>query len=285
MKLSAQKHKSAGLIITLLSFIHSDAQFRGGVNDGVYLVFSNSITIMDIISQRGSDGSGVSMAALTTLSISDLIAHKGGLADGSTLSLSPKQGITSNESFKGGDNDGSAGMSLSKKSIADSSVQRGGADDGLGKAILPAVEIIDIMAFKGGQGDGFSFIKINYTSVSDQTVFKGGSSDGVGYFIIPKTNIVAYLAFKGGIGRGETQSIPMSCGPYSMWNGNVSTAWENPANWDCGIVPGVNSRVIIPPGRARYPVVSQSTEIQSLMLQTGSSIHVQPNVLFKINSL
>ena len=56
------------------------------------------------------------------------------------------------------------------------------------------------------------------------------------------------------------------------WNGTVSTAWENPANWSCGTVPGTNSVVLIPSGKANYPVINSMAACKSITAVTGASV-------------
>jgi endonuclease/exonuclease/phosphatase family metal-dependent hydrolase len=71
---------------------------------------------------------------------------------------------------------------------------------------------------------------------------------------------------------------------YSLeWNGSVNTAWENPANWNCSMVPDENSDVVIPAGVPNFPVINLNTEIHSIHLNYGSNISVKPGIQFKIN--
>ena len=54
------------------------------------------------------------------------------------------------------------------------------------------------------------------------------------------------------------------------WTGVVSTAWENPANWSCGVLPDASTDVYISSGRPRYPVVNSIQTIRSLTLNPGA---------------
>lgn len=56
----------------------------------------------------------------------------------------------------------------------------------------------------------------------------------------------------------------------AYWNGNSSTAWENPANWNCGVLPDANTDVVINNGVKFFPVVNSSTACRSLRLAKGS---------------
>jgi len=58
------------------------------------------------------------------------------------------------------------------------------------------------------------------------------------------------------------------------WNGIVSTAWEDAANWDCGILPDENTDVIIPAVVPYFPEVSSEAFCYSLQLSPGSAVTV-----------
>lgn len=62
----------------------------------------------------------------------------------------------------------------------------------------------------------------------------------------------------------------------NTWTGNVSTSWNNPANWSCGVVPVSVSDVTIA-SAPFYPEISLSVSINTLTLNSGTTL--------KINSL
>ena len=66
------------------------------------------------------------------------------------------------------------------------------------------------------------------------------------------------------------------------WTGNVSTVWENPANWSSNVVPTATSAVIIPSGRPRYPIINVTTSIKSISLAPGSSANTASGVTLNI---
>ena len=68
----------------------------------------------------------------------------------------------------------------------------------------------------------------------------------------------------------------------ALWKGNAGNSWSDPANWESGVVPGINSNVFVLSGLPVYPTVSLSTEIKSLSIQTGAAVTVQPGVELKI---
>jgi hypothetical protein len=68
----------------------------------------------------------------------------------------------------------------------------------------------------------------------------------------------------------------------TVWNGSISNAWNNPANWNSGLVPANTSNVIIPSGLSRYPIVTGSTEVKSLLVQSGASVTINPDIQLKV---
>lgn len=63
-------------------------------------------------------------------------------------------------------------------------------------------------------------------------------------------------------------------GGINTWVGNVSSAWENPANWSCGMVPDVNSEVMINPGTPHAPTINSMVVIKTITIKTGASVTV-----------
>ena len=60
----------------------------------------------------------------------------------------------------------------------------------------------------------------------------------------------------------------------NYWNGSVSTAWENPANWSCGAVPDANTAVDISSPKPNYPVVNSLATCKSLNVSAGVSVTI-----------
>ena len=73
----------------------------------------------------------------------------------------------------------------------------------------------------------------------------------------------------------------IGCGPNLVtWTGAAGTAWENPLNWNCGLVPTGNTAVVFNPGA----VVSlgSNTTIDQLFLAPGVSLTVSTGVTLTI---
>jgi hypothetical protein len=223
-----------------------------------------------------------------TMDITEANNFRGGNDDGFNHLPLQRTNITDVNAFRGGSNDGFNTLMLNKTDITDNNAFKGGNDDGFNTTLLPKIDITDPTAFRGASNDGFSNVLLLKTNITDDNAFKGGSNDGFAYILFNKTNITDPIAFTGGIGRGETQLkfTHTSCdGIIVTWLGGVSTAWENPANWDCGLMPSTSSTVIIPSIAPNFPKVNFSYEIKKLILNPNSSITIQPGVLLKLNGL
>jgi hypothetical protein len=189
--------------------------------------------------------------------------------------------------YNGGSNDGYNFASYNKQSTTDANAFRGGINDGFTLATYNKQSSTDANAFKGGTNDGYNVATYNKQSATDANAFKGGTNDGFSNAKYNKQSFTDVLAFKGGSGRGETQKIYYA--PYCngiairIWNGSVSTAWENPNNWNCGILPAISSEVIVPNTVPRFPVVNFNYEIKKLTINPNASINIMPGVSFKLN--
>ena len=59
------------------------------------------------------------------------------------------------------------------------------------------------------------------------------------------------------------------------WDGNVSKLWENPLNWNCGILPDAKTEVIIRGGLGNYPEVNSMVSVKSLIVKPGASVLIK----------
>lgn len=65
----------------------------------------------------------------------------------------------------------------------------------------------------------------------------------------------------------------------AIWIGTMDNNWFTGNNWSgCGNVPDLFTDVVIPGGRANYPLVSVNTSVGSLKAEPGSSVMVQPGI-------
>jgi hypothetical protein len=102
-------------------------------------------------------------------------------------------------------------------------------------------------------------------------------------------NKLVFMFDYGTVGNGSASStfyfddVVQVAQPINIsWTGNVSTAWENAANWSNNFVPTATSEVTIPAGRPRYPVVNASTSVKSILCVSGTSLTVAPGVILNV---
>lgn len=59
------------------------------------------------------------------------------------------------------------------------------------------------------------------------------------------------------------------------WKGTAGKAWESPLNWSCGILPDMNTDVIIESNCINYPEVNSDIKVRSILAKPGSSVTVK----------
>ncbi len=70
-----------------------------------------------------------------------------------------------------------------------------------------------------------------------------------------------------------------------QWVGNVSTAWNNAANWSTNAVPGAANAVLIPANRPFNPTVANgvAANCKNITVQPGASVTVATGGSLKVN--
>ncbi len=110
-------------------------------------------------------------------------------------------------------------------------------------------------------GSGFSNISNNpvYAGTNNQNLtFTDAPTDWYGY---------QYRCLVNGSTYSNTSTLVFT----AYWNGSTSTAWENPSNWNCGVLPDANTDVVINEGVKYYPVVNSSTACRSVRLNKNAT--------------
>jgi murein DD-endopeptidase MepM/ murein hydrolase activator NlpD len=64
----------------------------------------------------------------------------------------------------------------------------------------------------------------------------------------------------------------------NVWTGHISTAWEDPQNWDCGVVPDAGVDVVIKAGLTNYPVINADAVCRGTHVSAGASLIVKEGV-------
>lgn len=162
------------------------------------------------------------------------------------------------------------------------------------KLLADSIEVIGSshncsFTVKSGQFITCTFNNINLV---DSTHNEPLSHGYISYRIKPKSTLVLgdsirnsasiYFDFNPPV-RTNTQITVVSNRPLPViWTGAVSTAWEDPLNWNSGAVPDGNSNVTINSGVPRYPVVNSNAICRSLKIQPGATFLVKTGFNLKV---
>lgn len=70
-----------------------------------------------------------------------------------------------------------------------------------------------------------------------------------------------------------------------QWVGNISTAWNNPANWSTNTIPGASNAVVIPANRPFNPTIGNgvTANCKSITVQPGASITIATGGNLKVD--
>ncbi len=76
-----------------------------------------------------------------------------------------------------------------------------------------------------------------------------------------------------------SSSSSIGIGSINTWTGSVSSAWENAANWSCGLVPNENSDVVINSGSV---IVNSNAVCKTLNVSQGVNFTVNTGFVLTI---
>ncbi|MBL7749358.1 MAG: RHS repeat-associated core domain-containing protein [Chitinophagaceae bacterium] len=107
-----------------------------------------------------------------------------------------------------------------------------------------------------------------YTNVTNGGIYSGATT-AILDITNPPTNMYGFKYRC--LVNGTTYSLEFILKFGMTWEGTVSTAWENPANWSCNSLPDMNTDVIINGGKPNYPVVTSNPTIRTLRLNAGAT--------------
>lgn len=118
-----------------------------------------------------------------------------------------------------------------------------------------------------------------------QPIVNGGIYSGAGTNLLTLTNVPASMAWANIRGftvtNGIRQSEPVRTVTFStIWSGNTS-AWNQAANWSCG-VPSTSSIAIIPTGQNPSPMVDINGQAGGLLVLPGAGIVVSQETRLEI---
>ncbi len=111
--------------------------------------------------------------------------------------------------------------------------------------------------------------------------------------VISGLSIGTYTFEVTNVTSGENGIVNVSCTSLPSANASISsvnnswktnagnTDWNNAANWDCGVVPSVNSQVSINPGTFQ-PEISSNVDIVTLLIPVGATLKIKSGANLKI---
>ena len=128
-----------------------------------------------------------------------------------------------------------------KASNFQTSIYTGGSNDGAVTASLT----LNMSIYEGGNLDGYQSILLN----NSQSIYSGGNEDGY---------VSGLLGAPISIFSGGNQDGYAFAGKFVkfVWSGAIGTGWNVNGNWQDGIIPNINSRVVIPAEVPNFPAVN-----------------------------
>ena len=118
-----------------------------------------------------------------------------------------------------------------------------------------------ISIFFGGEEDGFASEKYHNTI----SIFSGGDEDG--YDLAKYKNVISIYA------GGEEDGYDLGEDILSyFWTGNIGTGWNVGGNWSTGIIPTINSNVVIPANATNFPFINAG--LMSIGQNNNSGIYL-----------
>jgi len=109
-----------------------------------------------------------------------------------------------------------------------------------------------------------------FTSIIDNANYSGTTSITLGLNNLPTTwTGNQYRCVVNGINsNGYTLLFK------NYWNGTTSTAWENIANWSCGMLPDENTDVVVTNAMPFNLILNSNTTVKSVTVKSPASLTV-----------
>ena len=86
--------------------------------------------------------------------------------------------------------------------------------------------------------------------------------------------------------NGETEDYTISFNQVlnCRWIGRISTDWNNPANWSCGVLPDATKSVMIPAGTPFSPAIkTNDVTVDRLWILPGATLTVNTGRRINVN--
>jgi hypothetical protein len=124
-------------------------------------------------------------------------------------------------------------------------------------------------------GPGISYQwRANGVNLSNTGVYTGAFTNTLNIGDVTGLNGTMYDVIVSGVCYPDTSiSVMLTAPTFNSWTGTVDTAWSNALNWQCGVVPTINTDVIIPSSAPKMPLVNIATAVaNSVTVNNGASL-------------
>ncbi len=116
-----------------------------------------------------------------------------------------------------------------------------------------------------------------FINITNSTIYSGVTSDTLGVTGVPSSyygHKYRCIITNGSVVKiSDEQHIIVQ----NTWKGTINSAWENPYNWSCGLIPDTKTDVIIPNTAANQPVLNSNGFCRSIKQEVGTSLKVSSN--------
>ena len=120
-----------------------------------------------------------------------------------------------------------------------------------------------------------------FVNVANSAIYSGATTAEL-KLTTPPTSWYGYK-YRAVITNGGTSFSTVYTLKFAVkWSGSQNVAWENTANWNCGVLPDENTDVIINSSLSRYPVINSAAACRSLKAMPNSTIRVVSGFTLKI---
>lgn len=306
-------HSFAGLLLlkTLDGGIPSFPKMKGGDSDGHAFGISPNIFNLSgkaFSKMKGGDSDGhafiylSSLKSINGMGVTGTPKMQGGDSDGHTFvylsSLKSLNGleVTGFPIMQGGDSDGHAIAETPMLTVkGDNTIgymkMIGGSYDGY------VLNLTDTMNLNGVSGicpnSSYSYL----TDVNGKT-YQWQIDSGTGFIDIMSDNNYSHtdsntLEINNIISKwsgykyrcvvdGTRFSSVFTLRIISYWNGSINNQWEEPLNWNCGIIPDKYTDVYISPSKMKadnFPEINSEAECRCIRISKSMSCRVKTGSL------
>ena len=121
-----------------------------------------------------------------------------------------------------------------------------------------------------------------YTNVFNDSVYNGSTTDSLKLTAAPRSYFGNKYRCEITTVFGTVYSPEYILKSGMIWLGTVSSAWENPLNWSCNLVPDDKTDVTINAGTLFPPELNASTTIRSLTAFPGTNILIKNSAVLSL---